>query len=72
MLFSMPDIAGLELQVVDVAGDDNLLEAYGEQVPVLQLLTITPTQSTSTAPTVALELAWPFSPQSIADALHGL
>ena len=39
MLFSMPDIAGLELRVVDVVSDDDLLERYGEQVPVLQLFT---------------------------------
>ncbi len=67
MLFSMPDIAGLELRVVDVAHDDKLLEAYGERVPVLQLFTVTDGNNN-----LVLELAWPFSSESVGAALRKL
>jgi hypothetical protein len=38
LLFSMPELAGRSVRVVDVAGDDRLMEAYGATLPVLQLL----------------------------------
>ena len=31
----MPELAGRELRVVDVAGSDALLSSYGERIPVL-------------------------------------
>ena len=65
-LFSMPDIAGLELRVVDVADDDKLLETYGERVPVLQLFAGAP------EPSLALELNWPFDADSVGVALRKL
>lgn len=37
LLFSMPGLAGVQLQVVDVADDDSLFERYGEKIPVLRL-----------------------------------
>ncbi len=37
LLFSTPGLAGVQLQVVDVADDDALLERYGEKIPVLRL-----------------------------------
>jgi glutaredoxin len=37
LLFSMPGLAGLQLEVVDVAYDDVLLERYGDKIPVLRL-----------------------------------
>ena len=33
LLFSTPGLAGVQLQVVDVADDDALLERYGEKSP---------------------------------------
>lgn len=35
LLLSMPELAGRSLQVVDIAGDDALVERYGERLPVL-------------------------------------
>ena len=35
MLLSMPEVSGLALRVVDVAAEDELLERYGERIPVL-------------------------------------
>ena len=72
MLFSMPDIAGLELRVVDVVSDDGLLSAYGERVPVLQLFTAPTPEALATSPHLALEMAWPFTPDSIVAALQKL
>ena len=66
MLFSMPDIAGLELRVVDVANDDHLLESYGDRVPVLQLFVSRP------SPELVLELGWPFDAESVGAALRKL
>ena len=37
LLFSMPELRGLALRVVDVAEDDSLLRRYGERIPVLRL-----------------------------------
>ena len=70
MLFSMPDIAGLELRVVDIVSDDELLEKYGQRVPVLQLLTSI--DSLAEPDELVLELAWPFTPQSVGAALRAL
>jgi len=36
LLLGMPEMAGLQLQVVDVAANDALLARYGEQIPVLR------------------------------------
>ncbi len=37
LLFSMPELAGLPLEVVDVAADPVLLDRLGERLPVLAL-----------------------------------
>ena len=37
-LLGMPQVAGLELVVVDIAADDQLMADYGEQIPVLRAL----------------------------------
>lgn len=37
LLFSMPELRGLALRVVDVADDDALLRRYGERIPVLRM-----------------------------------
>lgn len=37
LLFSMPELRGLALRVVDVAEDDALLRRYGERIPVLRM-----------------------------------
>ena len=36
LLLSMPEMAGHELLVVDIAGSDELLARYGETIPVLK------------------------------------
>lgn len=71
MLFSMPELAGLELRVVDVADEDLLLERYGEQVPVLQVFTQRDDQSAA-EPQLALSLNWPFTAASVGHALRDL
>jgi hypothetical protein len=38
LLLGMPQVAGLELVVVDIAADSRLVEAYGERIPVLRAL----------------------------------
>ena len=35
MLLSMPEVSGFALRVVDVATEDELLQRYGERIPVL-------------------------------------
>ena len=37
LLFSMPGLAGVQVEVIDVADADSLLERYGEIIPVLRL-----------------------------------
>ena len=37
LLVSMPGLAGVQLEVIDVADDDSLLERYGEKIPVLRM-----------------------------------
>ena len=39
LLFSMPELAGQTVRVVDVVTDEALLEAYGERLPVLEVRT---------------------------------
>ena len=46
LLFSMPELRALTLDVVDVADDDALTERYGSRVPVLIV--------------GSAELGWPF------------
>ena len=36
LLMGMPNLNALQLDVVDVASDDRLLERYGERIPVLR------------------------------------
>lgn len=36
LLLSMPEMAGCELRTVDIAADDELMQAYGEVIPVLK------------------------------------
>ena len=38
MLLGMPQIAGLELVVLDIADDEAYLSAYAERIPVLRAL----------------------------------
>ena len=37
LLFSMPELQGFSLEVIDVAIDPLLVERYGERLPVLSL-----------------------------------
>ena len=48
LLFSMPELAGLTLRVVDVATEEALLERMGERLPVLE------------TPATGQHLDWPF------------
>jgi hypothetical protein len=55
LLFTTPGIAGLQLDVIDVATDETLMETYGERIPVLRL--------------GEAELAAPFDAKLLADFL---
>lgn len=58
-LFSMPELAGYAVRVVDVATDDALTSEYGERLPVLQVR-----HSEGTT-----DLDWPFDPKRLREAL---
>ena len=67
LLFSMPELAGQAVEVVDVATDDALLERYGERLPVLEIRT----EVAAVGGGEALQmLAWPFDPSAIVTALN--
>ena len=55
MLFSMPELQGYSLTVVDVANDSLLTEQYGARLPVLDM--------------GHQELAWPFDAKMVKEAL---
>jgi hypothetical protein len=52
ILFSMPELRGRSLQVVDVAEDDALQSRFGERIPVLL--------------DSGRELGWPFTAAEVA------
>ncbi|NCF44627.1 MAG: glutaredoxin family protein [Proteobacteria bacterium] len=37
LVIGLPAAAGMQLQVIDIAHDDALLERYGERIPVFRL-----------------------------------
>ena len=55
LLLSMPELAGVQLEVVDIAGDPGLEERYSECLPALVLIG-SATQS---------ELTWPFDAKAV-------
>lgn len=55
LLFSMPELQGCSLDVVDISGNDELLRRYGERLPVVRA--------------GAHELDWPFGRAEILCAL---
>ena len=57
LLFSMPELQGFSLEVIDVGEDQALTELYGERLPVL---------STGSA-----ELDWPFDAKTVREAVAG-
>jgi len=62
LLLSMPELAGTQLKVVDVALDDALQARYGERLPVLELA--------SGADSRALD--WPFDAPIVAASIRQL
>ncbi len=60
LLFSMTELQGLSVRVVDVALDDALAARYGERLPVLEVA--------GGAGTVVL--SWPFDARQILAALR--
>ncbi|MEM7219109.1 MAG: glutaredoxin family protein [Pseudomonadota bacterium] len=62
LLFGHRAVAGLQLQVVEVADDDELLARYGEHVPVLRV-------AIGRRRDGAGELRWPFTADDIDAAL---
>ena len=56
MLLALPEVAGHELLVVDIANDDVLLSRYGEVIPVLRCFD--------------LELAAPFAATDVIEFLR--
>ena len=64
LLFSMPELAGQSVRVVDVATDDALLAQYGERLPVLEAVA-------KQAPGLQV-LDWPFDAEAVLKALSSL
>jgi hypothetical protein len=56
LLFSMPELRGRSLNVVDIADDDSLVSRYGERLPVLRI--------------GEHELDWPFASEDISGILR--
>ena len=63
MLMSMPELAGMELRVVDVATDNELLDRFGERLPVLQFWISNRNE---------LELDWPFTSDQLGREIRRL
>jgi len=57
LLASMPELRGLELDVVDIAEDQRLIAQYAEQIPVLALR--------SADGEISATLVWPFDVQAV-------
>ena len=57
LLFSMPELQGFSLEVIDVGEDQALTELYGERLPVLS--------------TGSTELDWPFDAKTVRKAVAG-
>ncbi len=55
LLFSMPELQGFSLQVIDVATDPMLTELYGERLPVLS--------------SGIVELDWPFNAATVREVI---
>ncbi len=55
LLFSMPELHGLSLTVVDIATDSALIDQYGQRLPVLRINDA--------------ELDWPFDAQMVKEAI---
>ena len=64
MLFSMPELAGQTVRVIDVATDATLLDAYGPRLPVLVLCDPCKEESGR-----AREFDWPFDQAVLLAAL---
>ncbi|MDP6374484.1 MAG: glutaredoxin family protein [Pseudomonadales bacterium] len=56
LLLSMPELQGLALSVIDVAGSDRLTATYGERLPVLRA--------------GLRELDWPFKSAEVAELIR--
>ena len=69
LLFSMPELAGQSVRVVDVAMDDDLLSRYGERLPVLELHGFDAAVRNDSSTRV---LAWPFDAQGVLSALKAV
>ena len=59
MLLSMPELAGAQLEVVDIAGNTALEERYAACLPTLLLVD----------GDTRLALEWPFNTQRVRDSL---
>ncbi len=55
-LFSMPELAGHALEVIDIAESDDLVASYGERLPVLRV--------------GENEMDWPFDAEVLARMLN--
>ena len=61
LLLSMPELAGQSVRVLDVATNDQLLDRYGERLPVLEV---------RAADAAHRLLDWPFDSQGVLSALR--
>jgi hypothetical protein len=60
LIFSMPELAGHSVRVVDVALDEQLLDTFGERLPVLEF---------QTGDSAERLLDWPFDSQTVRGVL---
>ncbi len=65
LLFSMPELAGQSVRVVDVALDDRLLDRFGERLPVLEV-------NSDDDASAARRLDWPFDSTSVLETLRAI
>ena len=63
LIFSMPELAGHSVRVVDVALDEDLLERFGERLPVLEI------QAGDAAERI---LDWPFDSETVRGVLAAI
>mgnify|MGYP001358847133 CR=1 FL=1 len=70
LLFSMPELAGQSVRVVDVATDDALFSRYGERLPVLAVTSAV--AATGAGAPHPRSLDWPFDGKAVRDLLQSI
>ena len=60
MLLAMEALEGCWLEAVDIVESDELMERYGERIPVVRV------------PESGVEIDWPFTQRDVLDWLEGM